>query len=161
IAFFGEKYADTVRVVQMAESKELCGGTHVRATGDIGAFKITEEMGIAQGIRRIVAVTGAGALEHAQNVEGTLRTVADRLQVGVSDVVDRIERLQEEMRQLQKQTQELQRKLASGGGGRDLLSEVNEVAGVKLLAARTEVADARALRQLGDELRDRLGSGIV
>jgi len=160
IAFFGEKYGDRVRVVQMAESKEFCGGTHVGATGDIGLFKITEEMGIAQGVRRLVAVTGPGALEYVQWLEDRLGQVAQKLRVGGGDVVEKVEKLQEESRALQKQLAELQRKLAAGGA-RDLLAEVRTSGGVKVLATRTDVADAKALREVGDKLRDRLGSGVL
>src|SRR5439155_14756183 len=125
IAFFGEKYGDTVRVLTMAESKEFCGGTHVARTGDIGLFKITEETGIAQGVRRIVAVTGPGALSYVQKIEYTLGEVAERVKAGGADVVEKIDKLREESRLLQKKIDDLQRKLA-GGGVRDLMSEVRE-----------------------------------
>jgi alanyl-tRNA synthetase len=160
IAFFGEKYGERVRVVKMAESIEFCGGTHVRATGDIGLFKITEEAGIAQGVRRIVAVTGPGALGYVQRMEHTLGEVAERLRAGGADVLDKIEKIQAEARAKDKQIVDLQRKLA-GGGGRDLMADVREVGGVRVLAARTDVADAKALRELGDQLRDKLQSGVV
>src|SRR5262249_50361184 len=160
IAFFGEKYGDKVRVVQMAESKEFCGGTHVARTGDIGLFKITEEMGIAQGVRRIVAVTGPGALEYVQKLESTVGAIAERVKAGGADVVEKVHKLREETRTLQKKIDERQHKLASGGS-RDLLSDARDVGGVKVLATKTDLADAKALRDVGDKLRDKLGSGVL
>jgi alanyl-tRNA synthetase len=160
IAFFGEKYGDKVRVVQMTESKEFCGGTHVARTGDIGLFKITEEMGIAQGVRRIVAVTGPGALDYVQRLESTVGAIAERVKAGGADVVEKVDKLREETRTLQKKIEELQRKLASGGS-RDLLSDARDVGGVKLLATKTDLADPKALRDVGDKLRDKMGSGVL
>jgi alanyl-tRNA synthetase len=160
IAFFGDKYGDRVRVVQMAESQEFCGGTHVRATGDIGLFKIVEETGIAQGVRRIVAVTGRGALEYVQRLEAVVGEIAERVKAGPADVVEKVDKLSAELRARDKQLADLQRKLAAGGT-RDLLADVREVGGVRLLATRTDVADAKALRDVGDQLRDKLGSGVL
>jgi len=160
IAFFGEKYGERVRVVQMAESRELCGGTHVRATGDIGLFKIIDESGISQGVRRIVAVSGAPALEYVQRLEATVEEVASRVRSGPTDVVEKVDRLREEARLLQRQVEELQRKLASTGA-RDLLSDARDVNGIRVLATRTDVSDSAALRSLGDELRARLQSGVL
>jgi len=160
IAFFGEKYGDQVRVVRMADSQEFCGGTHVRATGDIGLFKVTDESGVSQGTRRIVAVTGPGALEYVQEIENTVEEVADRVKASPTEVVEKVDRLRDENRLLQRQVEELQRKLATSGA-RDLMSDLRDVNGIKVLATRTGVADPPALRSLGDELRGRLTSGVL
>jgi alanyl-tRNA synthetase len=160
IAFFGEKYGDQVRVVRMTDSMEFCGGTHVRATGDIGLFKITDESGISQGTRRIVAVTGPGALEYVQQIADTVEQLAERVRGTPEDVIEKVDRLREENRTLQRQLEELQRKLATSGA-RDLLADLREIGGIKVLATRTAVADPPALRSLGDELRGRLQSGVL
>jgi alanyl-tRNA synthetase len=160
IAFFGEKYGDTVRVVTMGESKEFCGGTHVARTGDIALFKITEETGIAQGVRRIEATTGAGALGYVRKMENELLESGRLLRAGEFEVAARIVKLQTDQRALEKELEKLRRKLASGGG-RDLLSQAREVNGVRVLAARADVADPKALREVADQLRDKLGSGVI
>ncbi len=161
MALFGEKYGETVRVVQIgSESRELCGGTHVRATGEIGLFKLLSEEALALGVRRIVALTGPGALEHVQRTEGTLRALAAELRCGAAELADRIEKLLAQNREQERQLEELKRKLATGGG-EDLLARAREVKGVKLLATRVEVADPKTLRQAGDTLRDKIGSGVV
>ena len=161
VAMFGEKYGDKVRVVQIgSESLELCGGTHVRRAGDIGLFKLIAESGVAQGVRRVEAVTGSGALDYVRRLEETLESAGSRLKAAPFEVADKVDRLQSELRGLEKEVSKLKAKLASGGS-RDLLNEVTELDGVKVLATSTEVADARALRETGDKLRDRLGSGVV
>ncbi|HLK91474.1 MAG TPA: alanine--tRNA ligase [Polyangia bacterium] len=160
IAFFGEKYGDTVRVVTMGDSKEFCGGTHVARTGDIALFLITEESGVAQGVRRIEAVTGAGGLAFVRRLEVELGESGRLLRAGEFEVVARIGKLQADQRALEKELEKLRRKLASGGG-RDLLSEARDVAGVRVLAARADVADPKALREVADQLRDKLGSGVI
>jgi alanyl-tRNA synthetase len=160
IAFFGEKYGDTVRVVTMGESKEFCGGTHVGRTGDIAFFKLTEETGIAQGVRRVEATTGAGALAYVRKMEGELLESGRLLRAGEFEVAARITKLQADQRALEKELEKLRRKLASGGG-RDLLSEARDVAGVRVLATRADVADPKALREVADQLRDKVGSGVV
>ncbi len=160
IAFFGEKYGDTVRVVTMGESKEFCGGTHVARTGDIALFKLTEETGVAQGVRRIEAATGAGALAHVRRMETELLESSRLLRAGEFEVAARISKLQGDQRALEKELEKLRRKLASGGG-RDLLSEAREVNGVRVLATRADVADPKALREVADQLRDKLGSGVI
>ncbi|MSP17606.1 MAG: alanine--tRNA ligase [Myxococcales bacterium] len=158
---FGEKYGETVRVVRIGgDSLEFCGGTHVRRAGDIGLFKIVTETGIAQGVRRIEAVTGVGAESHVQRMEDELLRAGERLKSGPLEVADRVERLLAELRTRDREVAELMRKLAAGGG-RDLLAEVKDVGGVKVLACRVDVADPKTLRETGDALRDRLGSGIV
>jgi len=160
IAFFGEKYGDTVRVVSMGESKEFCGGTHVARTGDIALFKLTEETGVAQGVRRIEAATGAGAFTYVRKMESELLESGRLLRAGAFEVAARIGKLQADQRALEKELEKLRRKLASGGG-RDLLSEARDVAGVRVLATRADVADPKALREVADQLRDKLGSGVI
>ena len=160
IAFFGEKYGDTVRVLTMGESKEFCGGTHVSRTGDIAFFTITEETGVAQGVRRIEAVTGAGAAAYVRKLEHELGAAGELLRAGLFEVSARVTKLQAEAREREKEIDRLKRKLASGGG-RDLASEVREIAGVRVLATRADVADPKALREVADQLRDKIRSGVV
>jgi len=160
IAFFGEKYGDTVRVLSMGESKEFCGGTHVSRTGDIAFFKITEETGVAQGVRRIEAVTGEGALDHVRRLESELAAAGEQLRAGPFEVAARVEKLQADSREREREIEKLKRKLASGGG-RDLASEAREVGGVRVLATRADVADPKALREVADQLKGKLRSGIV
>jgi len=161
VAMFGEKYGDKVRVVNIgSESLEFCGGTHVRRAGDIGLCKIIAESSIAQGVRRIEAVTGVGAIEYVRRLEDEIGRASTRLKVGPFEVAERVDRMQSDSRQLEREIAALKAKLAAGGA-RDLMGEVREVGGVKLLAAATEVADVKALRDTGDSLRDRLGSGVV
>jgi alanyl-tRNA synthetase len=160
IAFFGEKYGETVRVVSMAESKEFCGGTHVARTGDIAFFLLTSESGVAQGVRRIEAVTGEGALAQAWRLEDELATAGDALSAAPFEVGAKVAKLQESLRERDKEIEKLRRKLASGGG-RDLLGEARDVSGVRVLATRADGADAKALREVADQLRDKMGSGVV
>jgi alanyl-tRNA synthetase len=160
---FEEKYGEVVRMLSMAESTELCGGTHARATGDIGLFKIVSEQGIAAGVRRILAVTGEGALLHLREVEGTLADAARAAKTTPVMLLERIEKLVSHERALEKQVEELQRKLASGGGGGvdGLLAQARDVAGVKVLGVRSGVTDRGALRELAEQLRDKLGDSVV
>jgi alanyl-tRNA synthetase len=160
IAFFGEKYGDTVRVVSMADSKEFCGGTHVARTGDIAFLKITEETGVAQGVRRIEAVTGAGTVAHVHRMEAELEAAGDSLRASPFDVAKRVERLQADLRDRDKEIDKLKRKLASGGG-RDLAAEARDIQGVTVLATRADVADPKALRDVADQLRDKLRSAVI
>jgi alanyl-tRNA synthetase len=161
MALFGEKYGEVVRVVGIGtRSKELCGGTHVRRTGDIGLFKVVSEEALALGVRRIVALTGPAAVQHVQQLEASLRGIASQLRVGADQARDRVEKLLGQLRDQEKKIDELKRKLATGGG-EDLMARVREVGGVKVLATRVEAADPKTLRQAGDALRDRLQSGVV
>lgn len=160
-ALFDEKYGDTVRVVRVGEvSSELCGGTHVRAAGDIGLFKILSEGGIAAGVRRIEGSTGFNALHQVRRLEQERHTVADLLKTDSSKLVDRVEKLVDRQRELQREVEALQGKLHAAQSG-DLLSQVQQVSGVKLLAVQVQVADVKALRDLADQLRDKLESGVL
>lgn len=160
---FGEKYGERVRVLSMAESVELCGGTHAKATGDIGFLKVTGEQGVAAGVRRISAITGQGALAYVRDIESTLERTAGLLKTNPSDLPSRLERLLAQEKTLEKQIAELQRKLLTGsGGGLDaLLAQAKQIAGVSVLAVRTEVTERGALRELAEQLRDKLGNAIV
>ncbi len=160
---FEEKYGDVVRMLSMAESVELCGGTHVRATGDIGLFKILTEQGVAAGVRRITAVTGMGALNYAGELEGRIAQVAHAAKAAPGELVEKVTKLLDRQKQLEKQVDELERKLAvgSGTGANDVLAGARDVGGVKVLALKTEVRDRGALRELAEQLRDKLGNSIV
>src|SRR5262245_22431018 len=162
VAMFGEKYGERVRVVSIGrESIEFCGGTHVRRAGDIGMMKILSEAGIAQGVRRIEAVTGAGALDYLRKLEDELLRTGDRLKASPFEVSARVDKLLEAQKGLDREIEKLKQRIASGGGGRDLLAEAVTIKGIKVLAAAVEVDDAKVLRDTGDQLRDRLGSGVV
>jgi alanyl-tRNA synthetase len=161
LAFFGDKYADTVRVLKLGGfSTELCGGTHVDRTGDIGLFKIVAETGIAAGVRRIEAVTGEVAEDYVVNNDDLLRKIAGLVKGGRDDVADKVSQAIERSRGLERELDAMRAKLASGGS-RDLAEQAVDIAGVKVLAARLDGADAKALRNAADQLKDRLGSGVV
>ncbi|HVJ29104.1 MAG TPA: alanine--tRNA ligase [Gammaproteobacteria bacterium] len=161
LAFFGDKYGDKVRVLKLGDfSTELCGGTHVSRSGDIGLFKIVSEGGIAAGVRRIEAVTGQGALDVVNANEAVLREVAGLVRAGKDDIPAKVGQLVERMRSLERELATLRRKLASGGG-RDILQEAQIVNGIKVLSARLDGADAKALRDTADQLKSKLGSGVV
>jgi alanyl-tRNA synthetase len=162
VAMFGEKYGDIVRIVHIGgDSLEFCGGTHVRRAGDIGLLKILSEAGVAQGVRRIEAVTGAGALEYLRKLEDELGKTGRRLGVTPFEVAQRVDKVLADGKQADREIEKLKQRLASGGGARDLMAETVTVKGVKVLAAAVEVDDAKVLRDTGDQLRDKLGSGIV
>ncbi len=158
---FGEKYGARVRVVQIgADSVELCGGTHVERTGEIGPFVIQLETGIAQGVRRVEARTGLGALAWTQAQSETVRTLAGRLRVKEpAEVVERLERLFDELRTKERAIADLERRLAAGAGA--AAAAVREVDGLRILAQEVPVGDSKALRAAADELRGRLRSGVV
>jgi alanyl-tRNA synthetase len=161
IAIFEEKYGDVVRVISFGDfSTELCGGTHARATGEIGVLKVLSETGIASGVRRLEALTGQGALAHMRAQERALRTIADLLRAPPGELPARIEKLLEERRALEKELERLRAERRGAASG-DLLSQVREIGGVKVLAARAEGADPKELRAMVDELRARLVRGIV
>jgi len=165
MALFGEKYGDRVRVVNVPGfSMELCGGTHVRATGDIGPFVITEESGVAAGVRRIEAVTGLGAVEWIQQQREQFGRVLSTLGAAPAHAVDTIQRLQAEAKRLAREVDGLKMKVALGGGAANTSGAGDEpqlVEGVKLIAKRVTGLEKGALRSLSDTLRDRLGSGVV
>jgi alanyl-tRNA synthetase len=161
LAFFGDKYGDEVRVLKMGEfSTELCGGTHVRRTGDIGFFKIVSESGVAAGIRRIEAVTGEGALAWVQQNEANLAEAAAVLKAPVSEVSAKLAQVLENVRNLERELGRLKSKLASNQGD-DLASLAVEVKGSKVLAATLDGADAKTLRETMDKLKDRLKSAAI
>jgi alanyl-tRNA synthetase len=156
---FGEKYGETVRVVSMGPSKELCGGTHARRTGDIAFFKIASEESIAAGVRRIVAYTGPKAVEHAQRIEEELHKAAALLKAGAFEVAAKVEQAQRRAKELERALEEAQSKIASAQSG-DLATKAVEVGGAKILAVKVD-GDAKALRELADKLRDKIGRGVI
>ncbi len=161
IAIFEEKYGDRVRVVSFGDvSTELCGGTHARATGDIGLLKILSETGIAAGVRRIEALTGIGALQHLREQERILRRIGEILKVPVEETVRRVERLLEERRTADRQLTAL-RKGQRGAAASDLVSQARDVNGTKVIATRAEGVKGKDLRAMVDDLRDKLRSGVV
>ncbi|MGH9784299.1 MAG: DHHA1 domain-containing protein, partial [Terriglobia bacterium] len=161
LAFFGEKYPDRVRVVTVPDfSKELCGGTHVNRTGDIGLLKVTSEGSISAGVRRVEAVTGERALEKFQTVTGLVHRVATTLKTSPAEVPEMVERLLEAQRQLEKQVESLKLKTAQAQLA-DVEQQVRSVKDVRVLAIRLEALDRAQLRSMADVLRQRLKSGVV
>ncbi|HTP94502.1 MAG TPA: alanine--tRNA ligase [Burkholderiales bacterium] len=160
MALFGEKYGDEVRVLDIGSSRELCGGTHVARTGDIGFFKIISEGGVAAGVRRVEATTGEGALEYVQQQESRLAEAASALKTPPQELGVKIAQITDNVRTLEKELARLKSKLASGQG-EDLAQQAGEVKGVKVLAAALDGADAKTLRETLDKLKDKLKSGII
>jgi alanyl-tRNA synthetase len=161
MSLFGEKYESDVRVLSFGDfSMELCGGTHVERTGDIGLFKIISESGVAAGIRRVEAVTGQAAYEWVVRVDQVLRDVATLLRGSREDVDEKVRELSERAKRLEKEVQQLKSKLATGQGG-DVSAQAKAVNGIKVLAAQIEGADAKALRVSVDQLKEKLGSSVV
>ena len=171
MAIFEEKYGDVVRVLTMtADSVELCGGTHARALGDIGLFKIVSEGGVAAGVRRIEAATGLNALEYVRKLEGTVKSAARAARSGTQDLPEKIEKLVEQSRALEKELAEARRKVAMGGGGAaggggggvdEMVRAAREVPGGKALAVKIDGADSATMRQVAEQLRDKLGDAVV
>jgi alanyl-tRNA synthetase len=160
-ALFGEKYAEKVRVVTIADySKELCGGTHVSATGEIGLFKVVSETGIAAGIRRIEALSGFGALSRFQQVEQQLAGIAAQLKSGPEEILSRISKLQARQKELEKELGQVTAR-QSVGDLDQIINEARLVGGVKVIAAKITVDSAKTMREVGDKLRDMLGSGVA
>ena len=157
---FGEKYADTVRVLDIGASRELCGGTHVKATGDIGLFKVVSEGGVAAGVRRIEAVTGTHALAYVQSLEQTVAHAASSLKASPQELHLRLTQLLEQVRGLEKDMTALKGKLAASQGD-ELLAQAVDIQGVKLLVAMLPGADAKALRDTLDQLKNKLKTAIV
>ncbi len=161
MALFGEKYDDQVRVLRMGDfSTELCGGTHVRAVGDIGLFKIVSESGIASGVRRIEAVTGERALEWVEQAESRLQQIASLVKSGLEDTDEKVRALVEKSRQQEKEIERLKAKLASAAGS-DLASQAVEIGDTRVLAASLEGADVKTLRDTLDQLKNKLGSAVI
>lgn len=160
VMLFGEKYGDSVRVLDIGSSRELCGGTHVQRTGDIGLFKIVSEGGVAAGIRRIEAVTGANALAYLQQLESTVQTVAGALKTPAAELQGRVSQVLEQVRTLEKEVAALKGKLASSQGD-ELMAQAVDVKGIKVLAARLDGADAKTLRDTMDKLKDKLKSAAI
>ncbi|GAB3428987.1 alanine--tRNA ligase [Massilia solisilvae] len=160
MALFGEKYGDTVRVLDIGSSKELCGGVHVTRTGDIGLFKIVSEGGVAAGIRRIEAVTGEGALAWVQATNRKLQEAAAALKTAPEELPTRIGQVQDQVKTLEKEVAQLKSKLASGQGD-ELAGKAVDVNGVKVLAATMDGADVAALRETMDKLKDKLKTAAI
>lgn len=168
MALFGEKYTDEVRVLSMGTkhneqsfSIELCGGLHVLRTGDIALFHLTSESGVAAGVRRIEALTGEAALNFLQDREVQLLKAASQLKVKPEQLIERLETNHERTRQLERELQQLKKKLASGGGGVDLTSQAIDVAGIKVLATVIDGADIKTLRELMDQMKQKLAPAAV
>ena len=157
---FGEKYGESVRVLDIGSSRELCGGTHVARTGDIGLFKVVAESGVASGIRRIEAVTGENALHYLQHLEDTVGQAAGALKAPVAEVNDRIVSVLEHIKTLDKELAALKGKLASAQGD-ELVNQAKDINGVKLLVARLDGADVKTLRDTMDKLKDKLKTAVI
>jgi alanyl-tRNA synthetase len=160
VMLFGEKYGDEVRVLSIGSSKELCGGTHVARTGDIGFFTIVAEGGVAAGVRRVEALTGDNALAYVQGMEQTLGGIAGTLKVVRTEAPARVNALLDQVKRLERELSGLKGKLASAQGD-DLVGKAIEVKGVKVLATTLEGADATALRESMDKLKDKLKSAAI
>ena len=157
---FGEKYGDTVRVLDIGSSRELCGGTHVQRTGDIGLFKVVAESGVAAGVRRMEAVTGDNALAYLQSLENTVTQAAGSLKASPSELTTRISQVLDQVKALEKEVSALKGKLASSQGD-ELMTQAVDVKGLKVLAAKLEGADAKTLRETMDKLKDKLKTAAI
>jgi alanyl-tRNA synthetase len=157
---FGEKYGETVRVLEIGSSKELCGGTHVQRTGDIGIFKILAESGVAAGIRRVEAIAGDRALAYLQKLDTQVNQLATTLKATPNDLQQRITQLQDHARSLEKELERLGSKLAASQGD-DLMSQAIEIKGIKVLSAQLEGADAKVLRETLDQLKNKLKTAAI
>ena len=157
---FGEKYGDTVRVLDIGSSRELCGGTHVQRTGDIGLFKVVGESGVAAGVRRVEAVTGANALAYLQQLEDTVGAAAATLKAPAAELGSRLGQMVDQVKSLEKEIAALKGKLASAQGD-ELAGSAVDVNGVKVLAAKLDGADAKTLRETMDKLKDKLKSAVI
>jgi alanyl-tRNA synthetase len=163
LAFFGDKYGDVVRVVRMGDfSTELCGGTHVRRTGDVGLFKLESEGGVAAGVRRIEAFTGQGALEAIRRREKILEDIGGHLGARDAAALDRLEKLIAREKELEKKLRALEQKLVAGAttGSADA-EKVREVNGVKIVTRKVEGVEAKSLREMADRMRQKYGSAVV
>ena len=162
IGIFEEKYGDVVRVLRIGPSLELCGGTHAFRTGDIGLFTILSEAGgVAAGVRRVEAATGLRSLHHLRETRGTIEELAGSLKTQVDDVPARVEKLVAHTKEQQREIERLQKELVGGGGGRDLTADAKEVDGVRVLGVTVPSVDGKALREIADQLRDKLAPAVV
>ncbi|MBP6644701.1 MAG: alanine--tRNA ligase [Burkholderiaceae bacterium] len=157
---FGEKYGDTVRVLDIGTSRELCGGTHVQRSGDIGFFKVTAESGVAASVRRIEAITGANALAYVQQLESTVTQASGTLKSAPTELQSRIDQVLDHVKALEKEVAQLKGKLASSQGD-ELMAQAMEYKGLKILAARLEGVDAKTLRDTMDKLKDKLKTAVI
>jgi alanyl-tRNA synthetase len=157
---FGENYGETVRVLDIGSSRELCGGTHVQRTGDIGLFKVVAESGVAAGVRRVEAVTGVNALSYLQDMEDTLGTAAATLKAPVAELGTKLGHVMDHVKALEKEVAALKGKLASAQGD-EMLSQAVDIGGVKLLVAKLDGADVKTLRDTMDKLKDKLKTAVV
>ena len=162
LAFFGDKYGDRVRVVRMGDfSVELCGGTHIARTGDVGVFKLEAESGVAAGVRRIEAVTGQGALETIRKREKILEEIGAQLGARDGAAVERLEKLLAREKELEKKLRAMEQKLAGGAGGAESEENVREVGGVKVVTRKLDGVDPRTMREMADHMRQKHGSAVV
>jgi alanyl-tRNA synthetase len=160
VMLFGEKYGEEVRVLKIGSSQELCGGTHVNRTGDIGLFKIRMQSGVAAGIRRVEAVTGETALAYVQQNEMYLLGVSRELKTQPEDAAQKLSQLNDNIRRLEKDLSRLKSKLA-GSQGDDLVNQVQDIKGIKVLASSLESVDAKTMREILDRLKNKLKTCIV
>lgn len=160
-AVFDEKYGEDVRLVKMGDfSMELCGGTHVTKTGDIGLLKVIHESAVAAGIRRIEAVTGGESLKYLRETEKELKKSASLLKANPMELAERVEKLQKHQKELEREIDSLKGKLAARASS-DLMSQAEEIKGVKILTTMVDAPDVKTLRDFGDKLRDKVQSGII
>jgi alanyl-tRNA synthetase len=157
---FGEKYGESVRVLDIGSSRELCGGTHVARTGDIGLFKVVAESGVAAGVRRIEAITGQNALAYLQQLEETVGAAAATLKAPVAELGSRLGQVVDHVKALEKEVAALKGKLASAQGD-ELLKQALDIKGVKLLVAKLDGADTKTLRESMDKLKDKLKTAVI
>jgi alanyl-tRNA synthetase len=157
---FGEKYGETVRVLDIGSTRELCGGTHVKATGDMGLFKIVGESGVASGVRRMEAVTGEHALSYLQQLEDTVGLAAATLKAPVAELTSRLSQVVDHVKALEKEVTALKGKLASAQGD-ELLTQAIDLQGVKFLSAHLQGADTKTLRETMDKLKDKLKTAVI
>ncbi|HYL58973.1 MAG TPA: DHHA1 domain-containing protein, partial [Candidatus Acidoferrales bacterium] len=162
LAFFGDKYGDVVRVVKMGDfSVELCGGTHISRTGDVGFFKLDAESGVAAGVRRIEAVTGQGALEAIRQREKILDQIGAQLGARDGAAVERLEKLLAREKELEKKLRAMEQKLAGGAAGATSEESVSEAGGVKVVTRRLDGVEPRTMREMADRMRQKHGSAVV
>ena len=162
LAFFGDKYGDRVRVVRMGDfSVELCGGTHVSRTGDVGFFKLEAESGVAAGVRRIEATTGQGALETIRKHEKILDEIGAHLGARDGAAIERLEKLLAREKELEKKLRAMEQKLAAGAGGAAAEEQVREIGGVTVVTRKLDGVDPRTMREMADRMRQKHGSAVV